>query len=202
MTEHDATPTPGPQGPPRYPASPKSQNEDANRHRFVAPPPLPVPPQTLSTLPRERYGSTGMMPVGQLAVAFAVLAPSWFILQTSLMVAYDGLLSMIGLVLASLLMPAVAIIAAVTVGLPLRLVPALNRWWAGNGRAYISIAAIAVGLIAAGFVKTVRQRGEMDGIPYDALTPDATLVCGGWFLLALLLVNASLPLRWTNRTGS
>ncbi|MBT2588206.1 hypothetical protein [Arthrobacter sp. ISL-95] len=200
MTEHDSESTPAPQGPPRYPVSPKSHYEDANRQRFVAPPPMR--PQTLGTLPRKHYGSTGIMPVGQLALAFAVLAPSWFILQASLMVDYDGLLSMIGVILTTVIMPIIAIVAAITVGLPLRLVPAINRWWAGNARTYVSIAAIAVGLIAAGFIKTVRQIGEMDGIPYDTVTPDPTLVCGGWFLLALLLVNASLPLRWTNRAGS
>ncbi|PRB43931.1 hypothetical protein CQ020_07775 [Arthrobacter sp. MYb23] len=202
MTEYEADPTPVPQGPPRYPVDPKSQYEHADRHRFVAPPPLPEPPQTLGTIRRKRYGSPVMAPAGQLALAFAVLAPSWLILQASLMVAYDGLLSMFGLMLASVIVPVVAIVAAITLGLPLRLIPALNRWWAGSGRAYISIAAISAGLIAAGFVKTVRQFGEMDGIPYDALTPDPTLVCGGWFLLALLLVNASLPLRWTNRASS
>jgi hypothetical protein len=142
------------------------------------------------------------MRVSQLGMAFAVLAPTWFILQMSLMVAYDGLLSMIGLVLVSIMIPIVAIVAAIAAGLPLRLVPAINRWWAGNGRTYVSIAAVAVGLVAAGLIKTVRQVGEVDGVSYNALTPDPILVCGGWFLLAFLLVNASLPLRWTNRVGS
>ncbi len=180
--------------------NPKSHYEHANWQRSSTPPPMP--PQTLGSLPRQRYVSAGMVPVGQLALACAVLAPTWFMMQMALMVVYDGLLSMIGLMLASVIVPVMAIVAAIIIGLPLRLIPALNRWWAGNGRAYISIAAVAVGLIAAGFVKTVRQRGEMDGIPYDALTPDPTLVCGGWLLLALLLVNASLPLRLTRESGS
>ncbi|UKA49873.1 hypothetical protein LFT48_21010 [Arthrobacter sp. FW305-123] len=143
-----------------------------------------------------------MTPVAQLALTFALLAPSWFVLQTSLMAAYDGLLSMIGLALTSVIVPLMAIVASITVGLPLRFIPAVNRWWAGNARIYISIAAIAVGLIAAGLVKTVRQVGELDGIPYDATTPDPMLLCCGWLLLAFLLVNASLPLRWTRESGS
>ncbi|MFJ6535811.1 hypothetical protein ACIQH5_06235 [Paenarthrobacter sp. NPDC091711] len=207
MTSGDEESAPSPQGPPHYPVSPKSRFEDANWQRFEAstaqPPARPAPqPRTLDSLPRNRYGTAGMMPVSQLALAFAVLAPTWFIMQVAFMVAYDGLLSMIGLMLASALMPIAAIAGAITIGLPLRLVPALNRWWAGNGRAYISIAAIAVGLVIAGCVKTVRQLGEVDGIPYDTFAPDPTLMCGGWLLLAFLLVNASLPLRWANRAGS
>ena len=40
-----------------------------------------------------------MTPFGQLALAFAMLAPSWCVIQISLAVAYDGLLSLVGLVL-------------------------------------------------------------------------------------------------------
>jgi len=37
-----------------------------------------------------------MAPFGQLALAFAMLAPSWFVIQMSLAVTYDGLLSLVG----------------------------------------------------------------------------------------------------------
>jgi len=54
--------------------------------------------------------------------------------------------------------------------------------------------------MVAGIVKTQRQVGILDGVAYDGVTPDPGLLCVGWFLLAFLLVNAALPLRWRRRT--
>ena len=136
-----------------------------------------------------------MAPFGQLALAFAMLAPSWFVIQMSLAVTYDGLLSLVGLALSGLIMPAFTILGVVVLGLPVRLIPWVNRRWAGNGRVYVSIAAIAVGLVAAGFLTRVRQVGTEDGIDYDTLTPNPSLLCSGWFLLAFLLANATLSSR-------
>ncbi|MBT2532403.1 hypothetical protein J7E83_09730 [Arthrobacter sp. ISL-48] len=138
-----------------------------------------------------------MTPFGQLALAFAMLAPSWCVIQISLAVAYDGLLSLVGLVLSGLIMPAFTILGVVVLGVPIRLIPWVDRRWAGNGWVYASIAAIALGLMAAGFLTRVRQIGSGNGIDYDILTPDPSLLCSGWFLLAFVLVNASIPLRWT-----
>ena len=78
---------------------------------------------------------------GQLALAFAFLAPSWIMLQVATMVDYDGIGVIIGLVLGGLLVPAATISLAVMVGLPVRLIPPINRWWAGNGRIYVLVAA-------------------------------------------------------------
>lgn len=75
----------------------------------------PVP--TLRDLPRERYGSPGMTRFGQLALAFAFLAPSWIMLQVATMVDYDGIGVIIGLVLGGILVPAATISLAVMVGL-------------------------------------------------------------------------------------
>lgn len=178
----------------------QGRHPDANGQPLTQP--TTVRPLTLGDLPRARYGITGLAPFSQLALAFALLAPAWVTFQLSLMVGYDGLLSVIGPVLGGFIIPPLVIVAAIVVGLPLRLIPVVSRWWAGNGRVYVSVATIAVSLIASGFIKTVRQVGEADGIAYDTVTPDPGLVYGGWLLMALLLVNASLPLRWTTRTNS
>ncbi|MFC9770292.1 MULTISPECIES: hypothetical protein [unclassified Pseudarthrobacter] len=116
----------------------------------------------------------------------------------SLTVAYDGLLSLVGLALSGLVVAAVAIVSLVVLGLPVRLIPWVNRRWAGNARAYAGLAAIAVGLVVAGFQMKVRQVGSENGIDYNVLIPDLSLLCAGWLLLGFLLVNASLPLRWTS----
>ena len=110
----------------------------------------------------------------------------------SLAVAYDGLLSLVGLALSGLIMPAVTILGVVVLGFPVRLIPWVNRRWAGNGRKYVPIAAIAVGLMTSGFLTGVRQVGTEDGIDYDTLTPDPSLLYSGWVLLAFLLANATL----------
>ncbi|SDT53495.1 hypothetical protein SAMN04489743_3445 [Pseudarthrobacter equi] len=183
-----------PQGPPRYPVSPETHYRDANWQHFIAP---PAAPQTLGDLPRQRYGSTGLAPLGQLVLALALMAPSWCIIQLSLTVDYDGLLSLVGLALSGLVVAAVAIVSLVVLGLPVRLIPWVNRRWAGNARAYVAVSAIAVGLMTAGCLMRVPHVGGENGIHYSVLTPDPVLLCGGWFLLAFLMVNASLPLRWT-----
>ena len=60
---------------------------------------------------------------------------------------------------------------------------------------YVPIAAIAVGLMTSGFLTGVRQVGTEDGIDYDTLTPDPSLLYSGWFLLAFLLANATFSSR-------
>lgn len=184
------------EGPPRYPVSPRTQYVDANWQHIVAP---PTTPQTLASLPRTRHGGTGVAPFGQLALAFAMLAPSWGLIQMSLTVAYDGLPSMVGLALGSLMVPVLTILAVVVLGVPVRLIPWASRRWSGNGRLYVAIAVIGLGLMAAGSLVGVRQVGTENGIAYDTFTPEPSLLYSGWFLLAFLLVNASLPIRWTRR---
>lgn len=117
-----------------------------------------------------------MAPFGQLALAFAILAPSWFVIQISLAVGYDGLMGLVGLALNGHIMPAFTILGVVVLGVPVRLIPWVNRRWAGNGRLYVSIAITAVGLMAAGFLTRVRQVGTENGIDYDTLTPDPSLL--------------------------
>lgn len=137
---------------------------------------------------------------GQLGIALALLAPTWVMIQVSLTSDYDGLAGIVGFLLGGVIIPTLAIVAVIVLGLPVRLAPRLNRWWAGNGHAHTAIASVAVGLMVAGIVKTQRQVGILDGVAYDVVTPDPGLLCGGWFLLAFLLVNAALPLRWRRRT--
>jgi len=79
---------------------------------------------------------------GQLGIAFALLAPTWVMIQMSLTSDYDGLAGIVGFLLGGVIIPTLAIVAVIVLGLP----------------------------------------------------------CVGWFLLAFLLVNAALPLRWRRRT--
>ncbi|WP_159700548.1 hypothetical protein [Arthrobacter sp. 18067] len=85
----------------------------------------------------------------------------------------------------------------VLLGLPLRLHARAARWWKGNGRLYVMITGAAAGLMISGFTRRVRLTGEIEGVPYNELTPDMGLVMGGCFLITFLLANASFPLRWS-----
>ncbi|MDI2033753.1 hypothetical protein [Paenarthrobacter nitroguajacolicus] len=162
-------------------------------------PPTERPAMTLRDLPRERYGTTDMPRFGQLALAFAFLAPSWIILQVQTMADYDGIGVMFGLALGGLLVPAATISLAVMLGLPLRLIPPINRWWEGNGRIYVLTAAAGLALIASGFLNPTPEVVGPNGVDHIASAPDSGLIMGGWCVLAFLLVNASLPLRWPIR---
>ncbi|WP_143054060.1 hypothetical protein [Arthrobacter sp. yr096] len=155
------------------------------------------PAVTLGDIPAVRYGATGLAKPSQLALAFALLAPSWIVFtMAATSREYDGVGSFIGWILGGIIAPPFAILIAVVLGLPLRLVPSINRWWAGNGRIYLLTAAAGLALIVAGYVKPVQESVTAGGTTSTAEIPDGGLLFAGWFVIAVLLVNASLPLRW------
>ncbi|SDW58752.1 hypothetical protein SAMN04487912_103470 [Arthrobacter sp. cf158] len=152
---------------------------------------------TLGDIPAVRYGATGLAKPSQLALAFALLVPSWIVFtMAATSREYDGVGSFIGWILGGIIAPPFAILIAVVLGLPLRLVPWINRWWAGNGRIYLLTAAAGLALIVAGYVKPVQESVTAGGTTSTAEIPDGGLLFAGWFVIAVLLVNASLPLRW------
>ncbi|EXJ50414.1 MAG: hypothetical protein BGN98_08970 [Microbacterium sp. 69-7] len=46
---------------------------------------------------------------------------------------YDGILSLIGWPILALIVAVVSIIAAMVLGLPIRLIPSLRSWWRSHG---------------------------------------------------------------------
>ncbi|BCW60928.1 hypothetical protein StoSoilB20_42750 [Arthrobacter sp. StoSoilB20] len=134
----------------------------------------------------------------QIAVVYPFVATAWIAaMLTPPMIGVDTIL---GVLLAVTHVPVFAIGLALLTGLPLRLNQRLSRWWMGNGRCYILLAAAATLLMISGYSRRIRQTGVIDGMPYDEVTPDMGLVAAGCFIITFLAVNASLPLRFKKRT--
>lgn len=136
-------------------------------------------------------------PISQLAIAYPILTVLWFVCMMSASPGYEFL----GTVIFLMIGPIFVMVAGVALGLPVRLNRRLSRWWLGNWRVYILIAAAGAGLLISGFNLPERQVGEIDGIPFDVITPHSGLLTAGCFVLTFLAVNASLPFRFSGRTG-
>ncbi|MCD4853172.1 hypothetical protein LN996_20330 [Arthrobacter sp. AK01] len=135
----------------------------------------------------------GVASMAQLAITYPFVGAAWI----AAMLASPMIGTASGVLLAMIHLPIFAIALGVLLGLPLRLHARTPQWWMGNGRLYVMIAAAAAGLMISGYTRRVRLTGVIEGVPYDELTPDIGLVLCGCFVLTFLLVNASLPLRWS-----
>lgn len=136
-------------------------------------------------------------PIKQLAIAYPILAVLWFVCMMSASPGYEFL----GAVIFLMVGPIFVMGAGLALGLPVRLNRRLSRWWLGNWRVYILIAAAGAALLISGFNVPERQVGTIDGIPFDVTTPHPGLLTAGCFVLTFLAVNASFPIRFSGRSG-
>ncbi|MFJ4220506.1 hypothetical protein [Curtobacterium luteum] len=90
-------------------------------------------------------------------------------------------------------------IAALAVGLPLRAIPLLRRWWLGHPA--VTLVAVGVSLIIAVLAWFVGEAGitrfpSFGGMPgYDAYVPDWRIAIAGWCLLAFTTAHGWWPTR-------
>ncbi|MFJ6535812.1 hypothetical protein ACIQH5_06240 [Paenarthrobacter sp. NPDC091711] len=159
-------------------------------------------PHPLETPPASRQPWVWRALPIQIAIAFIVMPPLWVYIHLSLTITYDGILTLLGLSVTTVLAPSFTIFAAVVIGLPLRLVPKLQRWWTRNGEAGLLGVAIGYGFLVAGSLIKHRETGIADGIPYNAVLPDATMLYAGWLVLGFFITHSWLPLRWYRRSGN
>jgi hypothetical protein len=99
--------------------------------------------------------------------------------------------------LAIAVIAAVTTIAALVVGLPLRLVPGLRRVWLGHPVVTVVAVGVSLGIaVTAWFVGEAGMQhfSSFQGMPaYEAYVPDWTVTITGWFLLAVTSAHAWWP---------
>jgi hypothetical protein len=106
---------------------------------------------------------------------------------------YDGLNSMVGIAIIA----AVVTIPALIIGLPLRFIPPLRRWWFRSGT--ISLLVIAAGALLlvisfhAGSASTQSYRPEPHVPAVVGHFPDPSICIIGWVTLALGLAHVWFP---------
>lgn len=132
-----------------------------------------------------------MMPI-QMIICGAVLYVDGLFLFASVA---DG----IGTVVEIAVVAAATTIAALTVGLPLRSIPILRRWWIGHPAATLIAVGVALTVtVVAWFVGDAgtARFPSFDGSPvHDAYVPDWPTAIAGWCLLAFTTAHAWWPKR-------
>lgn len=99
--------------------------------------------------------------------------------------------------LAVAVIAAVTTIAALIVGLPLRVVPGLRRVWLRHP--LVTVVALGVSMVVAVTAWFVGDAGmrhvtSFQGMPaYEAYAPDWPVAITGWFLLAVTSAHAWWP---------
>jgi len=119
---------------------------------------------------------------------------------------YDGVTSFVGwafdalfVVGGGLVIGAVTIVIVFVVGLPVRLIRPVRRWWIAYGE--IAFAGIAIGaiLIVLSWALGTLQTGEQDGLPFRQWVPNLGVLLVGWVMFAFSLTHVWWPKRWRPR---
>lgn len=111
---------------------------------------------------------------------------------------YDGIMSVIGVGITAVIIAVPSMIAAMLVGLPVRLVPALRSRWLANGELTVAGAALGIVMCAAAIAAMATnsvERGVLSGS--DSLL---WLLIAGWTLLTISVAHFVWPARWKRST--
>ncbi|MET3935614.1 hypothetical protein [Arthrobacter sp. OAP107] len=132
----------------------------------------------------------------QMAVAYVVLAMTCARITSTMVISPDPDRAITLGITIVVVAPLASMAVMVLLGLPLRLVPKLRRWWIANGE--ISVAGIIMGClaIAAAYVRGHQQEGTAEGRHYSAWIPDYPMLFAGWLVMAFFLTHVWFPPRW------
>lgn len=147
---------------------------------------------------RERRLPSGGDAFGVLAVIqFFLGGLVLFVAAHALMVgettSYDGVVSLIGWAVASVIVAVVSMVAAFLIGLPVRLIPALRSRWLGKGE--LTVAGAVLGILACVIIIAV---APTSAAPDDLSVrhPNEWALIAAWSLFTLSVAHFVWPLRW------
>jgi hypothetical protein len=135
-----------------------------------------------------------------MAVAFVVLAITCARITSTLVISPDPTRAFTLGVTIVVVVPLVSMAAMVLLGLPIRRVPKLRRWWIANWE--VSIVGIILGCLAviASYLHGHPQEGWAEGHHYSAWAPDYPLLLAGWLMMSFFLTHAWFPARLRHAT--
>ncbi|WZH38287.1 MAG: hypothetical protein PIR02_06365 [Microbacterium enclense] len=138
--------------------------------------------------------SAGMLALinffGGGAVVFAVAATSLAGMWTE----YDGILTLIGMVVLPVLVAIPSATAAFVIGLPIRLVPPIRRWWLRHGEYTLIGAGAGLLLVVVGTV-LVRTSSDAGSTELDGWQ----VLVAGWVVFCICAMHLVWPHRWSGR---
>ena len=113
---------------------------------------------------------------------------------------YDGVISLIGYILAPVILSVTTVGIVVVVGLPLRIIRRLRDWWTSHGGWFLGAGlagfltlVLSYFLGDAGPIQIPPSGGDPGGTVYG---PDWRLFLPGWFVLAFSIVHFWWPRTW------
>lgn len=113
---------------------------------------------------------------------------------------YDGVISVIGYLLAPVILSVTTVGIAVVLGLPLRIFRRLRDWWTSHGGWFLGAGVVAFLTLVlsyflgdAGPIQIPPSEGNPGGTVYG---PDWRLFLPGWFVLAFSIVHFWWPRTW------
>ncbi|MDP5225722.1 MULTISPECIES: hypothetical protein [Arthrobacter] len=151
---------------------------------------------------RRKEQGNAISVVRQMMIGYAVLLAVGIFILTGIVITYDGAASFITWALALAFVPAVTLSVTAVLGLPLRLIPPVRRWWVKHW--YLGFLGVLVGftVLAVSFAAGHREAGVVDGVSYDQLEPDYGLALTGWLIISFFSSHScSPPARSTRRPG-
>lgn len=154
-------------------------------------------PRRLETLNKLLTG--GLTLLAQAVIASLVLMSVVIVVLVKTVITYDGIVSFIAWGLAVTLLPAVAVCVAVVIGLPVRLIPAVRRWWISNGEISVAGVLAGYGLTFYAFLSGNEESGVEGGIHYRVDIPNWDALLWGCCLLTFFITHLWIPARWRRR---
>jgi len=136
-----------------------------------------------------------MNSIGQFFVALFV---GWCVYMLATFASmYDGTQSLVTLSLLGLVFTSFALMPVFVVGLPIRLIDSVERWWRAHWWVAIVLVVIAVGLLYASWLPGNRSRYFDHNLGRAIDSPHPWLGLGGWFLVMFAVGHYYSPTRRT-----
>ena len=127
--------------------------------------------------------------IGRLAISFVLLFVIYLFYGPAKDVEVEMINEILYLFIIPVLLIPVTIVVCLLVGLPIRLIPKLNKWWDSNP--YIGFIGLTLGLlmifVSPNFTDTIKIiENETERIKE---IPDYTILGIGWFITAFFLLH-------------
>ncbi len=146
-------------------------------------------------LPERRRPLTGVfaLTVIQFFAGGAALFAAALLLIVGSAVSYNGGLTLIGWPILAVIIAVISMIAAMLVGLPIRLIPTLRTWWRSHG--IVTLIGVVLGLTACIIILATAPivlAHDEDGA-YMARNPNWWVLLSAWSVFAISIAHFVWP---------
>ncbi|MDQ0709019.1 hypothetical protein QFZ52_001671 [Arthrobacter woluwensis] len=154
------------------------------------------PVTTLDDFVPLRRPRTGLpLVIWQMAATYVLLMILGVLILSSLVVSYDGGLSILLWAFTLSVSPTLTLVVTELPGLPLRWVPRACHWWAKHWWIGVVGTLTGLALIGSSYLFNHLDTGVVDGEYYAEYVPDGWLMLAGWLGVAFFASHTVFPSR-------